>query len=127
MYISSRIRFGVVHSLDGYDEISLTDDFKIALPEREKIYSPEMLNMERCHASDLYGGETPEDAAVIFRAVMERSASKHQMNCVIANAAFAIQVMFREKKIDKCIEEATDSLMNGKAMTALKKFLEANK
>ena len=126
VYQQSGIRFGVVHSLDGYDEISLTDDFKIALPEREKIYTPAMLNMERCHPSDLHGGETPKEAALIFKAVMEGSASKAQMNCVIANAAFAIQVLCKEKKIDECIEEAKNSLMSGKALGVLKKFVEAN-
>jgi len=126
VYQESGIRYGVVHSLDGYDEISLTGEFKIALPEREKIYSPEMLNMDRCVESDLYGGETPEQAARIFKAVMERTASKAQMNCVIANAAFAIQALCPEKKIDVCIEEATDSLISGNALKVLKRFVEAN-
>ena len=126
VYQQSGIRFGVVHSLDGYDEISLTDDFKIALPEREKIYTPAMLNMQRCNASDLYGGETPEQAANIFKAVMEGKASKPQINCVIANAAFAIQVLCPEKKINECIEEATNALLSGKALEVLKKFVEIN-
>ncbi|MDR0794568.1 MAG: anthranilate phosphoribosyltransferase [Tannerella sp.] len=126
VYEASGIRFGVVHSLDGYDEISLTDDFKIALPEREKIYSPEMLNMERCTPTDLYGGDSPEQSAQIFRSVMARTASKGQMNSVIANAAFAIQVLCPEKKIATCIEEATESLMSGKALGVLKKFVEVN-
>ena len=126
VYQESGIRYGVVHSLDGYDEISLTGEFKIALPEREKIYSPEMLGMDRCVESDLYGGETPEQSARIFKAVMERTASKAQMNCVIANAAFAIQALCPEKKIDVCIEEATDSLISGNALKVLKRFVEAN-
>ena len=126
VYQQSGIRFGVVHSLDGYDEISLTDDFKIALPEREKIYTPTMVNMKRCTASDLFGGETPKEAANIFKAVMERTATEPQMNCVIINAAFAIQVLCAEKKLSDCIQEATDSLMSGKALSILKKFVEAN-
>jgi anthranilate phosphoribosyltransferase len=127
VYQESGIRFGVVHSLDGYDEISLTGEFKIALPEWEKIYSPEMLSMERCVASDLYGGETPEHAALIFKAVLERTASQAQMNSVIANAAFAIRILCPEKAISTCIEEATDSLISGKALGVLKKFVEVNR
>jgi anthranilate phosphoribosyltransferase len=126
VYQASGIRFGVVHSLDGYDEISLTGEFKIALPEWEKIYSPEMLNLERCVTSDLYGGETPEHAALIFKAVLERTASQAQMNCVIANAAFAIRILCPEKPITTCMEEATDSLKSGKALSILKKFVEMN-
>jgi anthranilate phosphoribosyltransferase len=126
VYQESGIRYGVVHSLDGYDEISLTGDFKIALPERDKIYSPEMLGFEHCTESDLYGGETPEQAALIFKSVMERTASKAQMNCVIINAAFAIQALCPEKKINSCIAEATESLISGKALGVLKKFAEVN-
>jgi anthranilate phosphoribosyltransferase len=126
VYEASGIRYGVVHSLDGYDEISLTGDFKIALPEREKIYSPEMLNMERCDAADLYGGDTPEQSALIFKAVMERTAARAQMNCVIANATFAIQTLCPGKKIEDCTGEAADSLMSGKALTVLKRFVEVN-
>ena len=82
--------------------------------------------MEHCVAADLYGGETPEQAALIFRAVLERTASKAQMNCVIANAAFAIQVLCPEKKIAACLDEAANSLMSGKALEVLKKFVEVN-
>jgi len=126
VYEESGIRFGVVHSLDGYDEISLTGDFKIALADKEKIYSPEMLNMERCVASDLYGGDTPEQAAQIFKTVMERTATQAQMNCVIVNAAFAIQTLCPEKQIEACIAEARESLQSGKALQTLNKFLMVN-
>ena len=127
VYQESGVRYGVVHSLDGYDEISLTGEFKIALPEWEKIYSPEMLNMERCMETDLYGGETPEQAALIFKEVMECTATQSQINCVIANAAFAIRVLCPEKSIATCMDEATGSLMSGKALDVLKKFVEMNR
>ena len=126
VYEASGTRFGVVHSLDGYDEISLTGDFKIAFVEREKIYSPEMLGMERSETADLYGGATPETAALIFKSVMERTATKSQMNCVIINAAFAIQTLCPEKSIATCIDEASDSLHCGKALEVLKNFVEMN-
>jgi anthranilate phosphoribosyltransferase len=125
-YQSTGIRFGVVHSLDGYDEISLTGDFKVVLPDREKLYTPEMLGMKRVTEADLYGGDTPADAARIFDAVMHNTATEAQRNCVIANAAFAIQVICPEKSIATCIDEATESLAGGKASATLKKFLEVN-
>ncbi|MDR1330679.1 MAG: anthranilate phosphoribosyltransferase [Tannerella sp.] len=120
------IHFGVVHSLDGYDEISLTGEFKVALSGKEKIYTPEMLNFPRAQESDLYGGDTPAAAARIFAAVLNNTATEAQRNCVLANAAFAIQVVCPEKKIDTCLAEADESLASGKALTAFRKFLEAN-
>ena len=37
-YQESATRFAVVHSLDGYDEISLTDEFKVATCGNEEMY-----------------------------------------------------------------------------------------
>ena len=96
-YQESGTRFAVVHSLDGYDEISLTADFKVAMPEKEKIYSPELLGFKRCQEADLDGGSTPEEAARIFDAVLENKATEAQRNCVVINSAFAIQVICPEK------------------------------
>lgn len=125
-YQVSETRFTVVHSLDGYDEISLTSEFKVAMQDKEKVYSPESLGFERCKDSDLFGGETPEDAAKIFDAVLTNTATEQQKNCVIANSAFAIQVICPEKKIEDCIAEARESLVSGRALEAFKKFITVN-
>ena len=127
-YQESATRFGVVHSLDGYDEIfSLTSDFKVAMPEMEKLYTPEMLGFPRTTEKELEGGETPEAAAKIFDAVLENTATRGQINCVVANAAFAIQGVSPHKKIEACIAEARESLESGKALATFKKFIDLNK
>lgn len=41
-YQESGTQFAVVHSLDGYDEISLTDDFKVAMPNSENCTPPKI-------------------------------------------------------------------------------------
>ena len=92
-YQESQSRFAVVHSLDGYDEISLTNEFKVATNGNEKIYNPEDLGFKRYAEKELDGGNTPEDAARIFDNVMNNKATEAQKNVVIANAAFAIQVI----------------------------------
>lgn len=125
-YQESGTRFAVVHSLDGYDEISLTADFKVAMPEKEKLYTPESLGFQRCSEADLDGGETPEEAARIFDAVLSNTATEPQKNCVIVNAAFAIQVICPEKKIAECIAEAREALESGRAKDVFKKFVSLN-
>ncbi len=125
-YQESGTRFAVVHSLDGYDEISLTAEFKVSMPEKEKLYTPEMLGFPRAAEADLDGGETAEEAARIFDRVLEGTATPAQKNCVIANSAFAIRVICPEKTIDSCIAEARESLEGGKALNTLKKFLSLN-
>jgi len=126
-YQASGTRFGIVHSIDGYDEISLTSDFKVATPEKEKVYTPEMVGLRRCSHSDLYGGKTPEEAAKIFDDVLNNKATEAQRSCVLANSAFAIQVICPEKSIDVCMAEAHESLQSGRALETLKKFVENNK
>ena len=125
-YQESGTRFAVVHSLDGYDEISLTADFKVAMPEKEKIYSPELLGFKRCQEADLDGGSTPEEAARIFDAVLENKATEAQRNCVVINSAFAIQVICPEKSIETCIAEAKESLDSGCALATFKQYVSLN-
>jgi anthranilate phosphoribosyltransferase len=119
-------RFGVVHSIDGYDEISLTSEFKVAMPEKEKVYTPEMIGMKRCRHEDLWGGNTPEAASKIFDSVLNNTATRAQRDCVLANSGFAIQVICPQKSIEECIGEARESLQSGKALNVLKKFVEIN-
>jgi anthranilate phosphoribosyltransferase len=125
-YQESATRFAVVHSLDGYDEISLTADFKVSMPEKEKLYTPEMLGFPRCKEADLDGGETPAQAARIFNNVLNNTSAEAQKNCVIANAAFAIQVICPEKKIEACLAEALESLESGRALKTFNQFLQMN-
>jgi anthranilate phosphoribosyltransferase len=119
-------RFSVVHSLDGYDEISLTDSFKVVTGQSEHIYSPEELGLDRNAEADLFGGDSIETAAAIFDQVLAGTATPAQNNCVIANAAFAIRVLCPEKTISACLDEARESLVNGRALQKFKRFLELN-
>jgi anthranilate phosphoribosyltransferase len=119
-------RFSVVHSLDGYDEISLTDSFKVVTGQSEHIYSPEELGLDRNAEADLFGGDSIETAAAIFDQVLAGTATPAQNNCVIANAAFAIRVLCPEKTISACLDEARESLVSGRALQKFKRFLELN-
>lgn len=125
-YQESKTEFAVVHSLDGYDEISLTDEFKVATCGNEKIYTPESLGFTRYQETDLDGGSTPEEASQIFDAVMKGNASAAQIDVVVVNAAFAIHVICPEKSIETCIALARESLESGKALATLNKFIELN-
>ena len=125
-YQQSDTQFAVVHSLDGYDEISLTTEFKVATSGNEKIYTPESLGFSRYQEADLYGGDTPEEAAKIFNNVLKNKATSAQRDVVIANSAFAIQVIESQKSIFECIDMAKESLESGKALQVLNKFVELN-
>lgn len=120
------INFAVVNSLDGYDEISLTSEFKVMTNSYESIYKPSQLGFRQVAQKELYGGETAEDAAKIFLSVLENTATEAQKNCVLANAAFAIQVIEQDKMIDECLAIATEALESGKALQTFKNFISIN-
>jgi len=126
LYQQTGTKYAVVHSLDGYDEISLTDNFKICTSQEERVYSPEELNFKRASRNSLFGGDTPEEAAKIFDNILNNEATESQTNCVIANSAFAIQVMEPKKNIEECIAIAHESIKSGRAAKVLKKYVELN-
>ncbi|MDR2682859.1 MAG: anthranilate phosphoribosyltransferase [Dysgonamonadaceae bacterium] len=127
IYQESGNDFSIVHSLDGYDEISLTDTFKIINRFGETIYQPESLGFPRANPQELFGGATPKEAARIFDAVLDLTATESQKNVVVANAAIAIQTIEPQLDIRTCLDKARESLESGKARAVLLKFLEINR
>ena len=118
--------FGVITSYDGYDEISLTSGFKICTNNFEKVLTPVDLGLKYIEQSDIYGGETPEDAMKIFDAVLEGTSTEAQKNVVIANAACGISIMDRNISMADSVAMARESLESGKALQVFKKFVEVN-
>lgn len=126
VFQESDTRFAVVHGLDGYDEISLTGEFKVATSTTETIYTPESIGFNRYCEQDLDGGKSPDEAARIFDRVLQGEATPAQTDCVIANAAFAIRVIEPEKSLVDCIALARESMESGRALKTLKMFVELN-
>lgn len=122
------IDYGIVNSIDGYDEISLTSDFKVTTNDYERVFKPADLGFDIARPEELVGGATEEEAAQIFDAVLQGTALQAQKNIVMANAAFAIQVLVKGKKsIEECIDIARESLDSGKALSTFRRFVEINR
>lgn len=121
------VDYAIVNSIDGYDEISLTGDFKVATNQYERLFSPADLGMNKALPEELVAGATEKEAAQIFDAVLENRALPAQKNIVIANAAFGIQTFERgTKSIEECVNIARVSIESGRALTTFKKFKEIN-
>jgi anthranilate phosphoribosyltransferase len=114
--------FTIIHSLDGYDEISLTGDTKVITNEGERIYSAEELGKTVVNAEDIYGGDTVEAAAQIFINILEGKGSLAQNAVVLSNSAMALQCTGHYSSYDECYQLAVDSLESGKALGILKKL-----
>ena len=117
-------QYTLVHSLDGYDEISLTDTAKIVNNKGEFLAAPQEMGFSPIAQKELYGGETIADAAKIFLNILENKATDAQRNVVLINAAAAIQTYDFNKPLTECVAEADESLKSGKAKKAFEKFIE---
>ena len=127
VYQKLGIDYGIVNSIDGYDEISLTGDFKVATNNYERVFSPADLGFVPATPEELVGGANEDEAAEIFDAVLENRALPAQKNVVLANAAFGIHVMEKgQKSIEECVEIARESIDSGKALATFRKFAEIN-
>ncbi|RLD65646.1 MAG: anthranilate phosphoribosyltransferase [Bacteroidetes bacterium] len=123
LYQKSDKNFAIIHNLDGYDEVSLTDNFKRITQNHDEILSPEYFGYQKIKPEQIASGGTIENVTKIFINILEGKASQAQTNVVLANAALAIQLM-NKKSIEDSLEEAKESIDSRKAHHALKKLIE---
>lgn len=115
--------FVVVHSLDGYDEISLTSRIKIFSPQGEGVLSPESFGMPFNNERSLHGGDSINEAADILLSVLENRATQPQLNTVLANSALAISCYNNKNDLSDSLEAAKESIMSGKALESFRKLI----
>lgn len=126
VYQKLGVDYGIVNSIDGYDEISLTGDFKVTTNHYERIFKPSDFGFTVADAANLRGGNTKEEASEIFDSVLENRAADDRKNVVMANAALGIQVIDGKKTMEECLAMARESIESGRALQTLKKFVALN-
>jgi anthranilate phosphoribosyltransferase len=117
--------FTIIHSLDGYDEISLTNDTKVITRDGEKIMTPEQLGKRRVQPSDIFGGSTVEEAAKIFKKIIKGEGTWAQNAVVLANAAMALHSTGKYAAYNDAYNAAVTSLESGSAYDTLNKLINA--
>lgn len=125
IYQLSDKEYSIIHSLDGYDEISLTGDFKVYKKDSENIYSTNDLQFRKVHPDELSGGITVEQSVKIFADILHGDGTEAQNNVVLANAAFAIHTMEAKMSLQECIQTAKESLLSGRALKSFIKLINS--
>jgi len=115
--------YGIIHALDGYDEISLTSGFKLFTKNGEQIIYPEDLGQKRIQQSAIFGGNSVADAAKIFKTILDGKGTEAQNNVVLTNAAFALTIVDETISFEAAFEEAKASLFGLKAKQTLEKLV----
>ncbi|MGN6181435.1 MAG: anthranilate phosphoribosyltransferase [Mucilaginibacter sp.] len=124
LYQKSDRKYTIVNALDGYDEVSLTCDFKTFSSEGEKINSIEALGFDKLNPAEITGGHTVSESAGIFMDVLNGKATTAQNNVVLCNAALAIRTMEPQKTFADCFYEAEEALLSHRALNSFKLLLE---
>lgn len=125
LYQKSDKRYTILNALDGYDEISLTGDYKTFSSEGEKINSIEALGFEKLNPAEIQGGSNVAESAAIFVEVLNGEASTARQNVVLCNAAVAIKTIHPEKSFADCFYEAEEALLSKKALKSFQNLIAA--
>ena len=123
LYQNSDKQFVILHTLDGYDEVSLTGAFKYFYNDGEEIADPADLGLPQLNYEDISGGDTVEDSAKIFMNVLQGKGTIAQNAAVIANAGMALYCANQKNGVLNAIAKAKETLESGNALTAFKKLL----
>jgi anthranilate phosphoribosyltransferase len=126
LYQNTDKDFVILHSLDGYDQVSLTGAFKYFYNGGERILEPRDLGLPQLSQEDIRGGDSVEESAGVFMKVLEGKGTPSQNAAVIANAGMALYAGHQEEGLQKAIAMATEALESGKALKSFKNMMEAN-
>lgn len=126
LYQNTNVNFTILHSLDGYDEISLTCPTKTITNSMEGILKPEDFGVRLLQQSEIEGGKTIEESAQMFTNIISGKGTEAQNNVVCANAAMAIATVTKCSPLEG-FELAKESLFSGKGLAALKTLQELSK
>jgi anthranilate phosphoribosyltransferase len=126
LYQNTDKNYSIVHALDGYDEISLTGQTKIIRNTSEVMLEPSDLGLPQINQSEIFGGDTVESSAKIFKQIISGQGTEAQNNVVCANAGLAISTV-NNITHKEGFELAKQSLESGKAKRSLELLIELSK
>ena len=122
LYQDTKKNFTILHSIDGYDEISLTGNTKAIRNNSERMLTAEDFGVHTIKQEDIYGGDTIESSAAIFKKVISGKGTEAQNNVVCANAGMAIATV-KNLEPKAGFELAKESLLSGKGLERLNKLI----
>lgn len=126
LYQNTDINFTILHSLDGYDEISLTGPTKTITSHMEGMLNPSDFGVRLLSQTEIEGGKTIEESAEMFTNIISGKGTEAQNNVVLANAAMAIATVTKCSPLEG-FELAKESLFSGKGLKALQTLQELSK
>jgi anthranilate phosphoribosyltransferase len=126
LYQKQQKSYAIVHALDGYDEISLTQSAKVVTHKENRLLTAEDFGVSSHTPDKIFGGSTVGEAAGIFTSVLNNSGTLEQINTVCANAALAISIS-KNIQLNEAFVQAKISLKSGAAFQKFKTLINLSK
>lgn len=126
LYQNTDVNFTILHSLDGYDEVSLTCPTKYISKTKEGVLNPADFGVRQLLQSEIEGGKTIEESAEMFMNIISGKGTEAQNNVVCANAAMAISTVNGSSPLES-FQLAKESLVSGKGLASLNKLQELSR
>jgi anthranilate phosphoribosyltransferase len=124
LYQQTDKNYTIIHAVDGFDEVSMTCDFKTFSKKGEALNKISDLGFDEITETEIQGGDTVESSAKIFVDILNGAGTDAQTNVVLCNAALAIQTIKDEASFADCYYEAEEALMQKKALASFKKLID---
>ena len=102
LYQQTENQFVILHALDGFDEVSLTGEFKMISHQSERISNARDFGVEQVELKAIAGGVDVKESAEIFTRILKGEGTNAQNNVVCANAGMAIHCTYPELKPGRC-------------------------
>ncbi len=119
----SRKAFSVVHSIDGYDEVSLTAPLKVFSDNSEQLIYPEELTALSINEKDLFGGSEIYESEKIFRQIVSGKGTAIQNEVIKINTALGIRCFKPNLSIEAAQLEAEQILLSGRVLETVEKVI----
>jgi len=124
LYQQTDTRYSIIHTLDGYDEISLTSPFKVISDNKEALYDAQTLGLPTLQHAQIKGGEDVTASAKIFVDVLKGAGTAAQTAVVAANAGMALQCARPELSLLDAVALAKETLESGRAYALFNRLVE---
>ncbi|RAU83166.1 anthranilate phosphoribosyltransferase [Pontibacter arcticus] len=121
------VQYTILHTLDGYDEISLTSPFKVISNNREAMLDAGSLGLPQLQQEQIKGGSGIQESAEIFIKVLKGEGTAAQNAVVAANAGTAIHCARTEIGLKDAVAEAKEILESGRAYSLFNKLIADEK
>ena len=115
LFQKTKKNYAIIHSLDGYDEISLTGATKIISRKEENVYEPKDMGLTRSNPKSISGGNSIKESAEIFMNILNNKGTNSQNEVIYANSGLAISTALGIS-LNEGIEKAKESLFSNQAL-----------